>query len=333
MSAQPGSTRIFCSIDELPAGFGPTALAIGNFDGVHLGHREILSAVVADARARNALAVAVTFEPHPEQFLRPDRAPQLITPLDERLRLLAETGVDAVVVLRFDAALAGLTPREFVEKILFAALNTKSIHEGENFRFGRGAAAGVEELAAFGREFGFEVKAHQAVHVRGLEVSSSAIRALVAAGDMRRARWMLGRPFAVLSTQARGRGVGSRLLVPTVNLAEYNGLLPANGVYVTRLRVAGRAFEAVTNVGNRPTFEGVGFGVETHILDFEPVELHPTGEDLSVGAPVQEREEAPLELEFLLRLRGERKFPSPEALKAQIMKDVARAKKYFRRAE
>ncbi len=315
MSAQPGSTRIYRSIEDLPAGFGPSVGAIGNFDGVHLGHREILSAVVADAGARNALAVAVTFEPHPEQFLRPDLAPQLITPLDERLRLLAETGVDAVVVLRFDAALAGLAPREFVENILVAALNTKSIHEGENFHFGRGAAAGIGELAAFGREFSFDVNAHQAVHVRGLEVSSSAIRALVCEGDLRRARWMLGRSFAVISTQARGRGVGSKLLVPTVNFAEYNGLLPAIGVYVTRMHVAGRAFEAVTNVGNRPTFEGVGFGVETHILNFEPVEL---GED------------TPLEVEFLMRLRGERKFPSPEALKAQIMKDVARAKKYFR---
>jgi riboflavin kinase/FMN adenylyltransferase len=328
MSAQPDSTRdfrspVFRSIDELPPGFGPSVVAIGNFDGVHLGHREILSSVVADAKTRNALAVAVTFEPHPEQFLRPDCAPQLITPLDERLRLLTETGVDAVVVLPFDAALAGLAPREFVEKILVAALNTKSIHEGQNFHFGRGAAAGVEELSAFGREFSFEVKAHQAIHVRGLEVSSSAIRALVAEGDLRRARWMLGRPFAVLSTQARGRGVGSKLLVPTVNFAEYNGLLPAIGVYVTRLHVAGRTFEAVTNVGNRPTFEGVGFGVETHILDFEPVELGPR--ESSIGTP--------LELEFLVRLRGERKFPSPEALKAQIMKDVARAKKYFRRAE
>ena len=307
--------RVFRSLAEIPSGFGPTALAIGNFDGVHLGHREILSSVVEDARSRGALAAAITFDPHPEQFLRPGRAPQLITPLGERLRLLAQTGIHAVIVLPFDAALAGLAPREFVEQILVRAINTTSIHEGENFRFGRGAAAGVAELAAFGREFAFAVHAHRAVHVRGLEVSSSAIRALVAAGDMRRARWMLGRPFAVLSMQARGRGVGSRLLVPTVNLAHYGGLLPAIGVYVTRLRIAGRDFQAVTNVGNRPTFEGAGFGVETHILNFQPVEL---GED------------TPLELEFLLRLREERRFPSPEDLKAQIMKDVARAKKYFR---
>jgi riboflavin kinase/FMN adenylyltransferase len=141
------------------------------------------------------------------------------------------------------------------------------------------------------------------------------VRALVAAGDVKRARWMLGRPVTVWSTQARGRGVGSRLLVPTVNLAHYDELLPAIGVYVTRLTIDGHCFQAVTNVGNRPTFEGAGFGVETHILNFEPVEMD---------------ENTPLQLEFLMRLRPERAWPSPEALKAQIFKDVARAKRYFK---
>ena len=129
---------------------------------------------------------------------------------------------------------------------------------------------------------------------------------------------MLLRPFTVLSTPARGRGIGTRLLVPTVNLAAYDGLLPAFGVYVTRLKIAGRVFEAVTNVGNRPTFGEASFAVETHILNFEPVEMN---------------EQTPLELEFLMRLRGERTWPSPEALKAQIFKDVARAKRYFRMKE
>ena len=306
---------------EIPAGFGPSVAAIGNFDGVHLGHREILSEVAAEARQMHARSVAITFEPHPERFLRPARAPELLTPLSERLRLLAGTGIDAILVLPFDAALAQLPAREFVERILVTALGVRSVHEGRSFRFGHGAAAGVRELEAFGRELGFAVRVHTAVQVRGLEVSSSAVRALVAAGDMRRARWMLGRPFAVLSTPARGRGIGTRLLVPTVNLAPYDGLLPAFGVYVTRLNVnlraaeAGRAFQAVTNVGNRPTFGEASFAVESHILDFEPIDLD---------------EQTPLELEFLLRLRGEQKFPSPEALKAQIFKDVARAKRYFR---
>lgn len=308
---------VFRSLAEVPAGFGPSVAAIGNFDGVHLGHREILSAVVAEARQRGARAVAITFEPHPEHVLRPAQAPRLLTPLAERMRLLSETGVDAILVLPFDRALAALTPREFVEQILVRALGLRGIHEGQSFRFGRGAAAGMSELAGFGAEFGFTVRVHSALCVRGLEVSSSAIRALVAAGDVRRARWMLGRPFTVLSTPAPGRGIGTRLLVPTVNLAPYDGLLPANGVYITCLTINGRAFHSVTNAGNRPTFGEPSFAVESHILNFEPVDLD---------------EQTPLELEFLLRLRGEIKFPSPEALKSQIFKDVARAKRYFRMA-
>jgi riboflavin kinase / FMN adenylyltransferase len=305
---------IYRSLEEIPAGFGPSVAAIGNFDGVHLGHQQILTAVVAEARARQACAVAVTFDPHPEQVLRPDKAPLLLTPMEERLRLLALTGVDAVIVLPFNEALALLSPHDFVRHVLVEKLRLCGLHEGGNFRFGHRAAAGVKELAGFGAQFEFGVQLHPAVHVHGLEVSSSAVRALVAAGDVRRARWMLGRPFEVRSTPARGRGVGTKLLVPTVNLAPYGGLLPAFGVYITRLTVGERCFQSVTNVGNRPTFEGVGFGVETHILDFEPVDL---------------TDETRLQLEFLFRLRPEMTWPSPEALKAQIFRDVKRAKRYF----
>jgi len=228
-----GSIAVFHSVAEIPAGFGPTVGAVGNFDGVHLGHQEILTAVSDEARKTGARAMAITFDPHPEQFLRPAQAPKLLTPLAERLRLLALTGIDAVLVVPFDAALANLTPHEFVQRILVAALGLRSMHEGRNFRFGHGASAGVRELAAMGAKLAFAVHIHEAVRVRGLEVSSSAVRALLAAGDVRRARWMLGRPFAVLSTPASGRGIGTRLVVPTVNLAPYDGLLPAFGVYVT----------------------------------------------------------------------------------------------------
>jgi riboflavin kinase/FMN adenylyltransferase len=309
---------VYGALEAVPAGFGPSVVAIGNFDGVHLGHRQILGAVVNEARERGARAVAVTFDPHPDQFLRPEMAPRLLTPMAERARLLAQTGLDAVLVLPFNEALAAWTPVEFVERVLVERLGVCGLHEGGNFRFGYRAAAGVNELAGFGAQYGFTLTVHEAVHVHGLEVSSSAVRERVAAGDMKRARWMLGRPFAVLSNPARGRGVGTRLLVPTVNLAAYDGLLPAFGVYVTRLNIGERCFQAVTNVGNRPTFEGVGFGVETHILNFEPVDL---------------TEQTTLELEFLFRLRPEMTWPSPEALKAQIFKDVARAKRYFRLAE
>ena len=312
---KPGAMSLFHSAAEIPSGYGPSVAAIGNFDGVHLGHQEILSAVVAEARSVCARALAITFDPHPDQFLRPAEAPRLLTPISERLRLLSFTGIDAVVVLPFDAALASLPAREFARGILVDALGVRGVHEGGNFRFGHRAEAGVAELEAFGAEFGFAVHVHSPVRAHGLEVSSSAIRERVAAGDVTRARWMLGRPFAVRSTQARGRGIGTRLLVPTVNLAAYDGLLPAFGVYVTQLTVGGRSFQAVTNVGNRPTFGEASFAVESHILDFEPMEL---GEETSI------------ELEFLVRLRGEIKWPSPEELKTQILRDIAAAKRYFR---
>ena len=309
---------VYRSLAEIPAAFGPSVATIGNFDGVHVGHQQILAAVSAEARQLGARSVAITFDPHPEQLLRPAQAPLLITPMSERLRLLATTGVDAVLVLPFDASLASLSPRDFVRSILVDSLRVRALHEGGNFRFGHLARAGVEELRQFGAEFNFTLHVHDAVRVHGMEVSSSAVRALLAAGDVRRARWMLGRPFGVLSTQARGRGIGTRLLVPTVNLAPYDGLLPGFGVYVTRLTIAGRCFQAVTNAGNRPTFGQASFADESHILDFEPIDID---------------EQTPIVLDFLYRLRGEIEWPSPEALKAQIFRDVARAQRYFRLAK
>ena len=308
-------TAIWQSIEEIPADFGPSVAVIGNFDGVHRGHAQVIGAVCAEARTKGCRSIAITFDPHPEQFLRPASAPKLIAPMPERLRLLAATGVDAVLVLPFCESLACLKAREFVETILVEKLRVCAMHEGANFRFGNKAEAGVAELAEFGREFGFTLTVHRAVETHGLTVSSTAIRETVAAGDMRRARWLLGHTFAVRSTPAKGRGIGGRLLVPTVNLAPYSELLPAFGVYVTRLTIGERCFQSITNVGNRPTFGEPSFAVESHILDFEPVDL---------------TEETPLELEFLLRLRPEIQWPSPEALKAQIFKDIGRAKRYFR---
>lgn len=306
---------VYRSLAEIPAGFGPSVAAIGNFDGVHRGHQEILGSVVQEARSRCARAVAVTFDPHPESVLRPERAPGLLTPTPERLRLLARTGIDAVVLLTFDQALAHMAPHEFVQRVLVDALALRALHEGGNFRFGYRAAAGVTELAEFGSEFGFDVHLHQAVRVRGLEVSSSAVREYVAAGDMKRARWMLGRPFGIRSTPVRDRGVGTRLLVPTVNLAPYAGLLPAFGIYVTQLTIGDRCFQGASYIGNRPTFANAGFSVETHILNFEPIDL---------------TDQTPVHLEFLMRLRDDKKFSNVEALKMQIEKDVTKAKRFFR---
>jgi riboflavin kinase / FMN adenylyltransferase len=312
-------TAVYRSLGEVPPEFGPCVAAIGNFDGVHRGHQQILASAAAEARQRGMRSIAITFDPHPAQFLRPRHAPRLLTLLPERLKLITMAGVDAELVLHFDEALSRVEAKDFVRDVLVGALQVRGIYEGANFRFGHGAKAGVDQLRAFGEEFGFAVQVHPAVRVHGMEVSSSAVRSLISTGDVRRARWMLGRVFGVNSTPARGRGAGTKLLVPTINLAPYDGLLPGFGVYVTRLTVSTlegeRCFDSVTNVGNRPTFEGAGFAVETHILNFEPIELS---------------DETPLYLEFLLRLRGEVQWPSTEALKAQIFKDVAKANRYFR---
>jgi riboflavin kinase/FMN adenylyltransferase len=314
--------QVFLSLAEVPADFGPSVAIIGNFDGVHRGHSQVLAAVRDEARAKGFRSIAITFDPHPEQLLRPEKAIGILTPIPERLRLLERTGIDATLVLPFTEQFACLSARECVRSLLVDALQVRSMHEGANFRFGHHAEAGVVELAEFGREFGFTLIVHEAVHVHGLTVSSTAIRQFIAAGDVRRARWMLGHTFAIRSKPASGRGIGTRLLVPTVNLAPYAGLLPAFGVYVTRMKLpvegGERCFESITNVGNRPTFGAPSFAVESHILNFEPVEL---------------TEETPIELEFLERIRPEVAWPSPEELKAQIMKDIARAKRFHRLAD
>lgn len=312
----PGETR------GLGAGSGlRTVAAIGNFDGVHRGHREIIGRVLDRARSLDALAIAVTFDPHPMALLHPEHAPKLITPMPERLRLLEQTGLHATVVIPFTREFSMQTPREFAQSVLCDRLRVAEVHEGDTFRFGHDAAAGIAELTELGAELGFGVVSHGAVTVRGVAVSSSEVRRRIAAGQLAMACALMGRPFAVLSTAARGRGVGTRMATPTINLAPYTELLPPNGVYVTRVRIGTDAeaagFAAVTNAGVRPTFEGAGFAVESHLLDGPP--------------PVELTDTTPVEVSFLMRLREERRFPSPEVLQEQIRRDVARAREYFRR--
>jgi riboflavin kinase/FMN adenylyltransferase len=263
----------------------------------------------------------VTFDPHPLALLRPDQAPKLITPIPERLRLLEQTGIDATVVLPFTRAFSMQSARQFAEGVLVGALHGVEVHEGDTFRFGRDAEAGIAELKTLGEELGFAVVSHGALTVRGVTVSSSEVRRRIGAGELSMARALLGRPFSVLSTPVQGRGVGTQLTTPTINLAPYADLLPPDGVYVTRLRIGEGAgapiLNAVTNAGSRPTFDGAGFAVEPHLLDGPP--------------PVELTRATPVEVCFLARLRQERRSPSPEALLEQIHRDVRRAQRYFRR--
>jgi riboflavin kinase/FMN adenylyltransferase len=310
--------KTFRSLDELASNTKPSVVSVGNFDGVHLGHQLVLKSMVDRARELGAQSAVVTFDPHPSHVLHSSRRTPLITPLPQKLDLLAASGIDLVLVLEFNEELRRWSAREFAERVLRDALHTVEVHEGETFRFGYGATADVASLSDLGRELGFTVRAYEPRIVEGAPISSSRIRALIAAGDIADANALLGRNFAIRSTPAHGRGYGTRYTVPTINLAPYAELLPAIGVYVTKLAVGSgegaRVFQGVTNVGNRPTFGADSFAVETHLLDFEPIDLD---------------ESTPLELSFLHRLRDERRFASPEELRAQIQRDVAEAKRIF----
>ena len=311
----PTRMQVFRKLEEVPAQYGPTVVSVGNFDGVHIAHQAVVRHMAQRAHAIGGKAVAVTFEPHPLRILRPDSAPRLITPLETKLKLLEQTGVDAVLVLPFTRDLSLVSAHDFARKVLVDALHAREVHEGYNFHFGHKAQGNVETLAAFGREMGFDVHTYSEELLRGHHVSSSEIRQLIAAGNVSRARALLGRPFSIISNPGRGRGYGTRYTVPTVNLARYDELVPANGVYITRLRMNDECFDAVTNVGVRPTFGPDSFAIESHLLNFHPIELLAQTE---------------IELFFLKRLRDERKFESIEALKEQIGKDVTKAQRFFR---
>jgi len=306
--------QVFHKLEELPKDFGATILSVGNFDGVHRAHTHVLKDVVSRARGSGAKAVAVTFEPHPMRILRPDSNLKLLTPTPEKLRLLRETGLDAVLLLPFTRDLSLMTPHQFAHNVLKHHLHAREVHEGYNFRFGHKAAGDVTQLSQFGREMGFEVKEYPEMKLRGESVSSSHIRKLLCEGRVSRARHLLGRPFSILSTPGRGRGYGSKYTVPTINLSRYEELVPKDGVYITSTRVGKECFDSVTNIGNRPTFGAESFAIETHLLDFHPIELTP---------------ETEVEIYFLDRLRDEIKFPSVDALREQIAKDVKKARRYF----
>jgi len=306
--------QVFHNLNEVPGDFGPTLLSVGNFDGVHRAHRAVLEDILTRAPQQGAKAVAVTFEPHPIRILRPDAGLKLLTPLAEKLRLLESTGLDAVLLLPFTRDLSLMTPHQFAHDILKKKLHAREVHEGYNFHFGHKAAGNVEMLTEFGREMGFEVKVYSEMKLRGEPVSSSHIRKLIAAGRISRARHLLNRPFSILSTPGRGRGYGSKYTVPTINLSRYEELVPQDGVYITRTRVGAECFDSVTNVGNRPTFGTDSFAIETHLLNFHPIELGPDTE---------------VEIHFLERLRDEIKFPSVDALKIQIGRDVKKSNRYF----
>lgn len=306
--------RIFRSLEEVPADFGPTILSVGNFDGIHRGHQRVLQEVIQRARKNSYKAMAVTFEPHPFRILRPDVTPKLITPLPQKEALLAQTGLDALLEIPFTRDFSMITPEEFARDILTGKLHAKEVHEGHNFHFGHNAEGNTSSLKELGRRFGFAVYLYPVMMMRGVIVSSSQIRATIAAGKVGVARHLLGRIFSITGAPGRGRGLGHKYTVPTINLSRYDDLVPGNGVYLTRTRVDNETFNSLTNVGLRPTFGDDSFAIETHLLDFHPLDVTAQTE---------------VEISFLQWRRPEIKFPSVDALKEQIGRDVKWAQRYF----
>lgn len=306
--------QIFRSLSEVPSTFGPVVAIIGNFDGVHRGHQKMIHQVITRAQQLDARSLAITFDPHPARVLHPESKRPLITPLGQKLELLATAGLNATLVLPFTEEFSHMTARDFAQKTLKERLRVIELHEGDNFRFGYRAEAGVESLDALGHELGFSVVIDSPIVLRGAPISSTRIRQLVAAGDVSGARALLGRPFSIVSRPASGRGYGTRYTVPTINLAPYDELIPAIGVYITSITIEGECFQSVTNVGNRPTFGEDSFTIESHILNFHPIDLS---------------DQTRIHLAFLKRLRDEVRWSSPEALREQIGRDVRRAQRYF----
>lgn len=307
--------RIFKSLEEAAGVFGPAALTIGNFDGVHLGHARILRRVCAVAEENGWKPSVLTFDPHPAVIVAPERAPRLMTSIDQRCRLMEREGIEQILVLPFTREVSHLTPEQFVRNVLVEALGVKVVLVGANFRFGKQHEGDTHALQEFGCHLGFSVEVIPAVTYRGVTVSSSQIRRLVEAGDVVRAGRMLGRPDFLEGAVVRGHGIGAKQTVPTLNLATSTAMVPASGVYVTRTtRTDGDRWPSVTNVGYRPTFGGSDLSIETFLL-----------------APLEGPAPSHIRVEFLRRLRAEKKFGSPEELKSQILRDVGRAQVYFRR--
>lgn len=294
-------------------GFGPSAVAIGVFDGVHLGHQELLRRTREAAAELGVRSAVFTFHPHPACVVAPERAPKLLYSVEERCRLLEEQGIDEVLVLPFDESVASMPPEEFGSGLLKQVFDARAVLVGENFRFGCARAGDISTLA----DLGFNTRPLPAVKHRGVIVSSSEIRKRVETGDVARAARLLGRFYAISGDIITGHGIGSKQTVPTLNLRPDSEVIPANGVYITRTTdpATGERWNSISNIGTRPTFanEG-GTSIETFLL-----------------SPFSGNTPARIRLEFLRRVRDERKFDSPEALKSQIFKDVRTAQTFFRR--
>jgi riboflavin kinase/FMN adenylyltransferase len=293
-----------------------SVLTIGKFDGVHAGHAHLLAQVASLAAERGLEPAVMTFDPHPVCVIAPGHAPRPLISLEERCAKIRERGIERIFILPFTLEISRLSPEEFVSRYVRDQMRARVVIVGRNFRFGYKQAGDPGVLAALGDQYGFETRLLEALKLRGLIVSASEIRNRIEAGEVSLAGRLLGRPYAIEGEVVAGQGIGSRQTVPTLNLHTSAEVLPRDGVYITRTHDldGGAAWNSITNIGMRPTFDGHARTIETFLLD-----------------PFDGATPRRIRVEMLRRVREERKFENPEVLKAQIMRDVARANAYFRR--
>ncbi len=292
----------------------PTVLTLGVFDGLHIGHQRIMETVVVRAKAAGVVPTAITFDPHPRAVLHPETAPPLLQTLDQRLSNFEVLGIEQAIVIPFTTEFSQQPAENFLSDIIRDRLHAKEVYLGKGFAFGKDRGGNIELLRQKSAELGFVADEVDEVQLRGIRVSSSAIRRLLGEGKVNLARRMLGRPYGVEGVIIRGDRRGHTIGFPTANLKPHNRVIPRYGVYATATLIDGKWRKSITNIGVRPTFESdADPSIETYVFDFDG--------DLYGDV---------LRVRFLHRIRDEKKFNGIDELKAQIERDSARARNYFR---
>ncbi|MEO5718178.1 MAG: bifunctional riboflavin kinase/FAD synthetase, partial [Chthoniobacterales bacterium] len=306
--------RILRSIPELAQIPGPVFLAIGVFDGVHLGHQAVISTAARHAEEAGGTAVVVTFDPHPAKILRPQESPRLLTATQHKIELIRALGVSHLLVLKFDREFASTPPADFVRQLVAAATPLREICVGQEWSFGKNRAGNLALLKELGAQLDFNVVGVESVTSEGTIVSSTAIRRAVAAGDFVTAARMLGRDYTILGTVEQGKQLGRSIGFPTANLSAHSEQFPPNGVYAAEGLLEGKKMRGVVNLGVRPTLES---DVPQRVLEFHVFDLD------------QDHYGKDIELRFLKYLRPEQKFKNLAALREQISRDVAATRQIF----
>jgi len=311
--------KVISRLEDLVPEYVSPVVTMGNFDGVHLGHRRLIRNIVSRAEKIGGTPMALTFYPHPLHVLVPNHAPMQIQTLEQKLAVFESLGIHTTVVIPYDTRLAGISARDFTLDVLYERLRIREVYVGPNFAFGYRRQGSITLLKEIGREKGFLAEKIPQVQFRGTRVSSTVVRQTLLYGQVGLARRMLACPFTLEGSVVHGAGMGTKLGIPTANMQTANELIPRRGVYITRLQVDGRCLPGVTNIGFRPTVNSekdAALSIETHALDF--------------NRDIYGKQ---MKLEFWNRLRDERRFADEKALIGGIQRDQENARRYFRRLD